>query len=210
MKKQFSRANKTVPTEDDEDQLEDEEQNQEKSGLQDFIKSDEMNDRKTNLSSWNDHHDSLSGAYHHRSLKLYAYVIDGGTCIRANTMQSYWELNQQITNLLPTLSHNQLAIQMHPNANVQAKAQVGLECFVGENSYIAEKTTIKNCIIGANCKINEKVKLTNCVIMNNVVINSLNNISGSIICDDVETSEKCEIKDCIVSKGHHFNPEGGN
>ena len=89
-----------------------------------------------------------------------------------------------------------------------AKAQLGLESFVGENTYIAEKTTIKNCIIGANCKINEKVRLTNCVIMNNVTISSLNIISGSIICDDVETSQNCEIKDCIVSRGHHFGSDG--
>ena len=45
--------------------------------------------------------------------------------------------------------------------------------------------------------------------MNNVTINSLNIISGSIICDDVETSQNCEIKDCIVSRGHHFGSDGG-
>ena len=100
-------------------------------------------------------------------------------------------------------------MQIHPNAAVQAKAQVGLECFVGENTNIAEKTTIKNCIIGSNCKIYEKVRLTNCVIMNNVTIKSLNNINGSIIGDDVETCQKCELTDCVVSKGHHFNDEGG-
>ena len=36
-------------------------------------------------------------------------------------MQSYWELNQQIGTLLPSLSHNQLGIQIHPNANVQGR-----------------------------------------------------------------------------------------
>merc|ERR1712170_65195 len=139
-------------------------------------------------------------------LKCFAYVIDGaGTCIRCNTMQAYWELNQQIGNLLPTLSHNQLGIQIHPNANVQAKATVGLECFIGENTFIAEKTTIKNCVIGSNCRINEKVRLTNCIIMDNVTVHSLNNISGSILCDDIQTANNCEIKDCIVSKGHNFS-----
>ena len=34
-------------------------------------------------------------------------------------------------------------------------------------------------------------------------------ILGSIICDDVETSQNCEIKDCIVSRGHHFSQDGG-
>ena len=79
---------------------------------------------------------------------------------------------------------------------------------VGEETTISEKTTLKNCSIGSNCIIEPKVRLTNCVIMNNVTISSLNIISGSIICDDVETSPNCEIKDCIISKGHHFGSDG--
>ena len=168
-----------------------------------------MEEQKRQLSSWNDHIGDMQASYHDRTLKCFAYVLDGGTCLRGNTMQAYAELNRQIGSLLQSLSHNQLAVQIHPNANVQAKAQVGLECFVGENTNIAEKTTIKNCIIGSNCKILEKVHLSNCVVMNNVIINSLNNISGSIICDDVETGQNCQLKDCIVSIGHHFNTEGG-
>ena len=45
--------------------------------------------------------------------------------------------------------------------------------------------------------------------MDNVTIRSLNNINGSILSDGVETYEKCELKDCIVSKGHSFNKDGG-
>jgi len=206
VKKQFSKANISKQN-DEEDEIK--KVTFELGGFESFIKTDELEEQKQKLSSWNDHSGDLKGAYHNRMLKCFAYVIDGaGTCLRCNTMQSYWELNQQIGTLLPSLSHNQLGIQIHPNANVQAKAQLGLESFVGENTYIAEKTTIKNCIIGANCKINEKVRLTNCVIMNNVTISSLNIISGSIICDDVETSQNCEIKDCIVSRGHHFGSDG--
>ena len=80
---------------------------------------------------------------------------------------------------------------------------------MGEGSTIADKTTIKNCIIGSNCQIHEKVRLTNCIIMDNVTIRSLNNINGSILSDGVESCEKCELKDCIVSKGHSFNKDGG-
>lgn len=46
--------------------------------------------------------------------------------------------------------------------------------------------------------------------MDNVTIRSLNNINGSILSDGVETYEKCELKDCIVSKGHSFNKDGEN
>jgi translation initiation factor eIF-2B subunit gamma len=80
---------------------------------------------------------------------------------------------------------------------------------VGENTLIAEKTTIKNCVIGANCKIDEKVRLTNCIIMDNVTISALNNLTGSIICEGTDTCTNIELKDCIVSRGHHFS-EGGN
>ena len=45
--------------------------------------------------------------------------------------------------------------------------------------------------------------------MDNVTIRSLNNINGSILSDGVESCEKCELKDCIVSKGHIFNKDGG-
>jgi len=205
VKKQFSKANIFKHNDNEEE----EGLGAAEIGFESFIKTDDLQEQKQQLSSWNDHSGDLKEAYHGRMLRCFAYVIDGsGTCLRCNTMQSYWELNQQIGTLLPSLSHNQLGIQIHPNANVQAKAQVGLECFVGENTVIAEKTTIKNCIIGANCQINEKVRLTNCIVMNNVTISSLNNISGSIICDDVKTSENCEVKDCIISKGHHVGMDG--
>jgi hypothetical protein len=93
-------------------------------GLESFLKVDEMGEQARNLSSWNDHIGDMKGAYRNRALRCYAYVMDGGTCLRANTMQAYCELNRQIANLLPTLSHNQLGVLIHPNANVQPKAQV--------------------------------------------------------------------------------------
>ncbi len=209
VKKQFTKLNVKNSSDTEEDKLEFISNKAERLGFESFVKIDAMDEQKRQLSSWNDHIGNLKGTYHNRMLRCYAFVRDGGTCLRSNTMHGYWHLNQQIGSLLPSLSHNQIGLQIHPNANVQAKAQLGLECFVGENSVIAEKTTIKNCIIGSNCKISEKVRLTNCVIMNNVTIQSLNNISGSIICDDVETSTYCEIKDCIVRKGHKFSKDGG-
>ena len=45
--------------------------------------------------------------------------------------------------------------------------------------------------------------------MDNVTVHSLNNISGSILSDGVETQGNCELKDCIVNRGHHFNEIGG-
>ena len=68
------------------------------------------------------------------------FLSDGaGTCLRCNTMQSYWELNQQIGTLLPSLSHNQLGIQIHPNANVQGRF---LKLYI---FFKAESVYSKNC-----------------------------------------------------------------
>ena len=205
IKKQFSKTNFIEDTEIEDETTLNMKIETERMGIESYAIHDRLDQQKLNLSSWNDHQGDMKGPYRNRSLKCFAYVSEGGTCLRANTMQAYVELNRQITNLLPTLSHNQIGLQIHPNANVQPKAQLGLECFVGENTNIAEKTTIKSSIIGSNCKINEKVRLTNCIVMDNVTVNSLNNISGSILCDDIQTATNCEIKDCIVSKGHVFS-----
>ena len=58
--------------------------------------------------------------------------------MRANTMQAYCELNRQIASLLPTLSHNQLPIQMHPNTNDQPKAQV--------SNFLSNRTLWELCV----------------------------------------------------------------
>ncbi len=199
--------------------------------IDDFIRVDEMKRQIQELSSWNDHVGDLKDAYRNRPLRCYAYVMEGGTCLRANNMHTYVELNRQITSLLPSLVPEAAnPVLIHPNANIQAKAQVrlevtimrvqsldrtiqklffsfaqvGFECLVGENTNISEKTTIKNCVIGANCQVNEKVRLTNCIIMDNVTVSSLNNISGCIVMDGTETCPNLELKDCIVSRSHEF------
>ena len=86
--------------------------------------------------------------------------------------------------------------------------QIGEECFVGEESKISEKTTVKNCIIGSQCIIEPKVRLTNCIVMNKVTIKSGGNIQGSLICDNASINVKCDIKDCIVGAGKRVETEG--
>ena len=73
---------------------------------------------------------------------IFTYILsDGaGTCLRCNTMQSYWELNQQIGTLLPSLSHNQLGIQIHPNANVQGRFLKLYIFFKAESVYSKDLT----------------------------------------------------------------------
>ena len=131
VKKQFSKSNIAVPSNDPEDVSPDAKGNltnrrdNDKKCIEDFLVQDDLRSKSQHLSSWNDHIGDMKDAYRKRSLKCFAYIMEGGTCIRANTMQAYCELNRQISNLLPSLSHNQSpGVQIHPNSSIQPKAQV--------------------------------------------------------------------------------------
>ena len=67
-----------------------------KSGIEGHVKIDPMVEQTRNLSSWNDHIGDMKGAYRNRPLRCFAYVMDGGTCIRANTLHAYVELNRHV------------------------------------------------------------------------------------------------------------------
>ena len=133
VKKQFSKTNIAVQSNDPEDVSPDAKgnlaanrrDNNDKKCIEDFIVHDDLSSKAQHLSSWNDHIGDMKDAYRKRSLKCFAYIMEGGTCIRANTMQTYCELNRQMSNLLPSLSHNQSpGVQIHPNSSIQPKAQV--------------------------------------------------------------------------------------
>ena len=131
VKKQFSKTNIAVQSNDPEDVSPDAKgnlgnrDNNDKKCIEDFIVQDDVRSKAQHLSCWNDHIGDMKDAYRKRSLKCFAYIMEGGTCIRANTMQAYCELNRQISNLLPSLSHNQSpGVQIHPNSSIQPKAQV--------------------------------------------------------------------------------------
>ena len=72
VKKQFSKAN--ISKQNDEEE-EIKKVTFELGGFESFIKTDELEEQKQKLSSWNDHSGDLKGAYHNRMLKCFAYVI---------------------------------------------------------------------------------------------------------------------------------------
>lgn len=77
------------------------------------------------LSNWNDHSGDLSGAYHQRQLRCYAYVMDTGICIRANNLYAYCELNRMAGRLMAVFEKgSNQGEYIHPNSQVQPKAQV--------------------------------------------------------------------------------------
>ena len=159
-----------------------------------------------------------------------------GTCLRANNLYSYMELNRNVDRILPSIAPN-VDHKVHPSSKIHEKSQVkinvtilsarhfessmtisnysinqflqfGAECIIGEESIISEKTTIKDCIIGSHCLVEPKVRLTNCILMDKVTIKSGTNIQGSLLCDNATVDEKCDIKNCIIGCGVRIEPEG--
>merc|ERR1712150_341008 len=177
--------------------------------VSDFINKDEMISTVQDFSSWNDRSASLKSAYMDRPLRCCGFLIDKGQgiCLRANTLHAYIELNRKIERILPSVAPN-VELNLVHSSEVNTKSQIGEECFVGEESKISEKTTVKNCIIGSQCIIEPKVRLTNCIVMNKVTIKSGGNIQGSLICDNASINVKCDIKDCIVGAGKRVETEG--
>ncbi|TRY75345.1 hypothetical protein TCAL_04586 [Tigriopus californicus] len=169
-----------------------------------YMCTDSMADKSQELSTWTDHTGDLKGAYRNRPLRVYAHVMDTGTCLRANNLYAYCELNRQISRWMNALAPHREPVHLHPNSKVEPRAQVGVECQIGEGSFVSNKTTLKNSILGVNCKVDEKVKLLNCIIMDNVHVKEGCQITGSLICDGVIVPERCEIKDCIVGKSYKF------
>jgi len=170
--------------------------------IADFVNEDEIISQIENFSSWNEHSGALKPAYMSRPLRCYAYVMDkgNGICLRANNLHSYIELNKKIDRIFPSVAPNVEFKSLHASSNVNIKSQI-VDCLVGEESTISEKTTLKSCTIGSHCVVEPKVKLANCIIMDNATIKSGSNIQGSLICDNVIVEEKCEIKDCIIGSG---------
>ena len=86
--------------------------------------TEKMENYSQKLSSWNDHSGNLEDAYHNRPLRCYAFVMEGGTCVRANNLYSYCDLNKQIPRLMASLAPHFEYPLIHPNCKIGPKAQV--------------------------------------------------------------------------------------
>nr|XP_053647059.1 translation initiation factor eIF-2B subunit gamma-like [Cherax quadricarinatus]XP_053647060.1 translation initiation factor eIF-2B subunit gamma-like [Cherax quadricarinatus]XP_053647061.1 translation initiation factor eIF-2B subunit gamma-like [Cherax quadricarinatus] len=138
---------------------------------------------------------------HHNSCQLdsrvcYVYHYQG-CCVRANTLNSYWELNRRMHSLFEEVYPNSTWSIKHPSADIQERAQVSDDSLIGSGSVICEKTNITNSVVGNHCRINPFVRLLNCVLGDHITIASGCVIENSLIAANVE--KKCTIKNCIVT-----------
>lgn len=161
-----------------------------------FLADVEEEERIRNYSSWNDHRGDLRGPFQDHNIRCFAYVAKEGFCLRANTLNSYCELNRQVIKRWNTMFPDQ---EITPPVG---KAQVGADCLVGESSQLSDKCSIKHSVIGQSCVIGDKVRITNCIIMDNVTIKKETTIQGSVLMDNSVIETSCDIKDCIIGSGH--------
>lgn len=75
---------------------------------------------------------------------------------------------QQINKLNLDLENEKDKIS--PNAEILSNQFDKETCFVGPNTKIMEKTSIKNSSIGSRCTINSKTRITDCILMNGVIV----------------------------------------
>ena len=92
-----------------------------------LIEIDTLAEHSQRLSAFNDHSGDLKDAYHSRPLRIYAHVLEGGTCLRANNLYSYCELNRSIPRLITSVAPGKELVMVHPQANVEQKAQVRMK-----------------------------------------------------------------------------------
>jgi len=134
----------------------------------------------------------------------YAHVMSSGYCMRANTIQSYMEMNRDIaraaSKFLPWEQRGKNNF-VHESASVHPQTQIGADCVVGQGSKIGERCSVKKSIIGKHCHIGDNVKITNSILMDHVIIGSNCNITDSIICDNVHMKESCNVKDSQMGFG---------
>lgn len=67
-----------------------------------FIKEDDKDKLAKEYSPWIDHTGDMADCFHGEKIRCYAYIQDGGFCVRANTLGTYCEANRQVSQVVLT------------------------------------------------------------------------------------------------------------
>ncbi|KAL7299153.1 hypothetical protein TKK_0007752 [Trichogramma kaykai] len=172
------------------------------------------NEKKTDFekcvrdwSSYNDHKNSLDNAYHDDIIRCYAHIIQGKTCIRANTVQTYSLSNAIATDIFELKKEGNVE-----NSSISSKAVVKCtqlqNCRIDDNAQVSEKTSLKNSYFSYNVVVKPKTRIQKSVLMNDVVVNEKCVIENSIICNGAIIEDDTVLKNCIV--GANFTVSSGD
>ena len=154
-----------------------------KSGTNSALPSDSdtperTNDKDIELSSDQNTSASLRlGVLIHRS--------NAGFAARANTLQSFLELNRRVNIISRILLSQRLIMSLlqflkgvtySPPSDPQKRllihqtAKISPNSIIGESTQIDERASIKDSIVGRHCVLGKMVKIVRCVILDHCVI----------------------------------------
>ncbi|EFA81861.1 eukaryotic translation initiation factor 2B [Heterostelium album PN500] len=136
------------------------------------------------------------------TIKCMNYLMNG-YCININNLQTFTQANRDIASGKSS-TYKPLEAPFKNNY-IDTKAQVaptsiGINCVIGTETILGQKSSVKNSIIGKHCKFGTNVRIDSSIIMDYVTVEDQCNISGSIIGNNVYIKTKF-VKDSQVSSG---------
>ncbi|XP_027979287.1 translation initiation factor eIF-2B subunit gamma [Eumetopias jubatus] len=136
-------------------------------------------------------------------VRCYVHIMKEGLCSRVSTLGLYMEANRQVPKLLSVLCPEESLI--HSSAQIVSKHLIGVECLIGPDTQVGEKSSIKHSVIGSSCVIRNRVTITSCLLMNSVTVEEGSNIQGSVICNNAVIEKGADIKNCLIGSGQRID-----
>ncbi|XP_016921207.1 translation initiation factor eIF-2B subunit gamma [Apis cerana] len=152
------------------------------------------------MSAFNDHNTDLEDAYHGDIIRCYAYIGNGKFGLRTNTIQMYHLANTKISEWWNEDNDGQSLPNIATTAIIRSTQMQ--DCRVHNNSFIDDKTSIKNTHIGQNVTIESKTRISQSVLMKAVTIRQRCIIHNCILGNGCFIEEGTELKDCIIGPMH--------
>ena len=136
----------------------------------------------------------------------FCILPDQATFFRVNNTPVLMEANRHFMKL-QAMAKGQHQQTSHPKD--KTSANIGVDCLIGENTSVGEKTNVKRTIVGSSCNIGKRVKLTGCLILNNTTIEDDVQLENCILGNGVIIRSKLRLTNCNVesslevAKGTH-------
>lgn len=126
---------------------------------------------------------------------------------RINNLGVYMEINRQYLK-----EHARNNTGSNHNTKDKSSANIGVDCLVGDNCEIGERTTVKRTVIGENVKIGKKCRVSGCIILDGVVIDDEIQLENCIIGRNAKIETKSRLVNCNIegsyTVGKNINLKG--
>lgn len=144
---------------------------------------------------------------------VFAYAFSGTVssdgspqCVRGNSISAWCSLNRMVA-FSSAASARSLPADWIPaaadrNLSIDGcgTSQVGVECLVGADCTIGEKSVLKRCIVGSGVNVGASARLTNCIVGDGCLIADCARLDSCVLSTKATVQRGCELKDCEV--GH--------